>query len=195
MDTPIVSKSALVRQYQAARRCLDSTAAIEHVAQSNGLAVDQVREIVAGWEEVPVLLQRGADDMALQLDLATRLINRYRDTGRIAFTGPDYQLAKVGVQLMDELARITDPAQSHDAADRARQFAPSHRDRIKAALEQHGPRTAHELEPLTGLTVVQIDRRMHELCKCGEARPLVVNGQEVKRGTPSGGMAQVWEAV
>lgn len=93
------------------------------------------------------------------------------------------------------LARNSDPVQSHDAADRARQFAPTHRERIKAALEQHGPRTAHELERLTGLTVVQIDRRMHELCKTGEAKPHAVNGAEVKRGTPSGGLAQVWEAA
>lgn len=93
------------------------------------------------------------------------------------------------------LARSTDPIQSHDAADRAAKFAPSHRDRILAALKQHGPRTAHELERITGLTVVQIDRRMHELVKCGEARAHVdLLGLSVRRGTPSGGIAQVWEA-
>lgn len=92
------------------------------------------------------------------------------------------------------LARSADPIQSHDAADRAAKFSPSHRDRILAALKQHGPRTAHELERITGLTVVQIDRRMHELVKSGETKPLRLNGSEVKRGTPSGGIAQVWEA-
>lgn len=93
------------------------------------------------------------------------------------------------------LARNSDPIQSHDAADRARQFAPTHRDRILAALKKHGPRTAHELEQITGLSVVQIDRRMHELCKCSEARPHIDRlGLPVKRGTPSGGLAQVWEA-
>lgn len=92
------------------------------------------------------------------------------------------------------LARNSDPIQSHDAADRAAKFAPTHRERILAALKQHGPRTAHELERITGLSVVQIDRRMHELVKAGEAAAYRVAGQDIKRGTPSGGMAQVWEA-
>jgi predicted ArsR family transcriptional regulator len=100
---------------------------------------------------------------------------------------------------MQALARNSDPSQCHEAADRARRFAPSHHDRILAALTQHGPRTAHELEGLTGLNYVQIDRRMHELRKDGKARAhcVCIDGQriEVKRGTPSGGQAQVWEAV
>jgi len=94
------------------------------------------------------------------------------------------------------LVRNSDPIQSHDAADRARRFAPTHRQIILAALRQHGPRTAHELEHITGLSVVQIDRRMHELVKAGEVRAHVdLLGQAVKRGTPSGGIAQVWEAT
>lgn len=93
------------------------------------------------------------------------------------------------------LARNTDPSQCHEAADRARRFAPSHRDRILSALKQHGPSTAHELERLTGLSVVQIDRRIHEMVKASEAEAVRVNGQELKRGTPTGGMAQVWAAV
>lgn len=94
------------------------------------------------------------------------------------------------------LARNSDPIQSHDAADRARQFAPSHRERILSALKKHGPRTAHELERITGLSVVQIDRRMHELVKAREARAHVdLFEQPVKRGTPSGGLAQVWEVA
>jgi predicted ArsR family transcriptional regulator len=92
------------------------------------------------------------------------------------------------------IVRNSDPIQSHAAADRAAQFAGSHRARILAALQQHGPRTAHELERITGLTVVQIDRRMHELCKSGDAKAHTVNNLELKRGTPTGGLAQVWEA-
>lgn len=88
------------------------------------------------------------------------------------------------------LARNSDPIQCHEAADRARRFAPSHRDRILAALKQHGPRTAHELERLTGLSVVQIDRRRIELVSMGLVRLL-----PGRRPTPTGGWAQAMEAV
>jgi len=91
---------------------------------------------------------------------------------------------------MQALARSTDPSQCHEAANRARRFSASHRDRIVAALKQHGPRTAHELEPLTGLTVVQVDRRRVELVSMGLVRLL-----PELRPTPTGGRAQVMEAV
>ncbi len=46
--------------------------------------------------------------MVEQMGLAARLVNRYRDTGRVLFTGPDYQLAKAGVVIMDDLAEAVD---------------------------------------------------------------------------------------
>lgn len=96
------------------------------------------------------------------------------------------------------LARKSDPIQSHEAAARAAVFAGPHRERIVAALKKHGPMTAHELERFTGLHYVQIDRRMNEARRLGEARALVqcIDGcrVEIKRVTPSGGLAQVWEA-
>lgn len=88
------------------------------------------------------------------------------------------------------LARNTDPSQCHEAADRARRFAPSHRDRILSALKQHGPHTAHELEPITGMSVAQIDRRRHELVSAGDVRLL-----PEQRRTPTGGWSQVMEAA
>jgi len=60
-------------------------------------------------------------------------------------------------------ARRTDPATSKRAGINASRFANSHKARILAALKQHGPRSAHELSLLIGLTVVQIDRRLPEL--------------------------------
>lgn len=97
------------------------------------------------------------------------------------------------------LARKSDPVQSHEAAARAEVFAGSHRERIVAALKKHGPMTAHELERFTGLHYVQIDRRMHEARANAEVRALVqhIDGclVEIKRSTPSGGLAQVWEAI
>lgn len=70
------------------------------------------------------------------------------------------------------LARRTDPATSHQAAARAARFAESHAGRILSAL-QDGPATAHNLSERTGLTVVQIDRRLPELAAAGKARVMM----------------------
>ena len=48
------------------------------------------------------------DEMRAQLELVTRLIERYGATGRVLLTGLDYQLAKRGAQVMDELADVVD---------------------------------------------------------------------------------------
>lgn len=85
-------------------------------------------------------------------------------------------------------ARATDPLTSHAAALRSERFAGSHCDRILAALNR-GPATAHELTDRTGLTVVQIDRRLPDLANAGRARVVLVNGQPLARGG-----ARVWEA-
>lgn len=68
-------------------------------------------------------------------------------------------------------ARRTDPETSHKAAARASQFATSHAGRILLALQQHGPRSAHGLSLVIGLSVVQIDRRLPELKHLGLAEP------------------------
>jgi len=61
-------------------------------------------------------------------------------------------------------ARRRDPSTSHDAAKRAERFAQSHIGRILSTFQAHrGTWTAQELSSLTGLTVVQIDRRLHEI--------------------------------
>ncbi len=96
------------------------------------------------------------------------------------------------------LARKSDPVQSHESADRAAKFAPSHRELIVDALRKYGPMTAHEIGDRIGLHFTQVDRRMHEARRLGEAKALVqhIDGcmVEIKRTTPSGGLAQVWEA-
>lgn len=93
-------------------------------------------------------------------------------------------------------ARRTDPATSRDAARRAGAFAESHAGRILAALREHGPATAHELEPLVGLSYVQIDRRVGEMRRARLIEAQTDGGGEpVTRVTPSGGRAQVWMAV
>jgi predicted ArsR family transcriptional regulator len=66
-------------------------------------------------------------------------------------------------------ARKSDPQTSHEAARNAERFAASHAGRILAALKLHGPRSAHELSQLVGLSVVQIDRRLPDLKAAGLA--------------------------
>lgn len=86
-------------------------------------------------------------------------------------------------------ARKTDPSTSHAAAKNAERFAATHAGRIMAELRK-GVATAHRLAELTGLTVVQIDRRLPELEKAGMARPVVVLGQPLVIGG-----FRAWEAV
>lgn len=88
------------------------------------------------------------------------------------------------------LVRAADPATSVDAAESAQLFKASHSERIVAALEQHGPKTAHELTVCTRLTVVQIDRRLPELAKAKRARVVQVEGRDVTREG-----FRVWEVV
>lgn len=87
-------------------------------------------------------------------------------------------------------ARRSDPTTSQSAAKRAEKFANGHAGRILAALRLHGAMTAHELG-ITGLTVVQCDRRLPELLKMGLAQVVTLDdGHEMVRGG-----CRVWMAV
>jgi hypothetical protein len=80
-----------------------------------------------------------------------------------------------------QLARRTDPATSHAAARGAVRFSGSHKARIMEALKE-GPRTAAGIAAMTGLSVVQVDRRLPELQAQGKAAPIasvVVGGYRV----------------
>jgi predicted transcriptional regulator len=74
---------------------------------------------------------------------------------------------QLSIEFVSRRARRSDPETSKKAAEKAERFATSHAGRILAALKTHGPRTAHELSQLIGLTVVQIDRRTIELQRAG----------------------------
>lgn len=92
--------------------------------------------------------------------------------------------------LTPRRARRRDPDTSKAAARKAAKFAASHAGRIYHALMLNGPMTAHELH-ITGLTVVQVDRRMSELADLGLV--LVMrheNGKDVVRNG-----ARVWSAL
>ncbi len=86
-------------------------------------------------------------------------------------------------------ARLLDPTTSKAAAASAAAFAPSHAQRICNALEA-GTMTAAEISRCTGLTVVQIDRRMPELQRAGRVRVVQIDGKDLIRDG-----YRVWGAV
>jgi CRP-like cAMP-binding protein len=83
------------------------------------------------------------------------------------------------------LARRTDPQTSIDAGRNADKFAASHAGRILAVLQLHGDLSPKQISDYTGLTVVQIDRRRHEMKRDG----LITVLDEIRHG------CQVWRAL
>lgn len=71
------------------------------------------------WSFVAADLKRHEADMAQQLQLCEALLQRYRRTGRVVYTGPEYQLAKAGVAVMDRLAELVDQPTASRCADRS----------------------------------------------------------------------------
>ena len=72
---------------------------------------------VLTWWRAAELAGLGVDELQPQYDLAMRLVERYRRTGRVRFDGPDYQLAKEGLALMDALASSVPQATAAEAAE------------------------------------------------------------------------------
>lgn len=72
---------------------------------------------VLTWSRVAELLKVGQPEMAAQLELARQLIDTYRRTGRVLFTGPQLELARDGVVVQDLLAQRVDQYTASLAAD------------------------------------------------------------------------------
>lgn len=68
------------------------------------------------WSRVAELMGAGVPEMTDQLEVATNVIERYARTGSIGLTGPEYQLAKDGVDVMTELAKTVDRPRAIQAA-------------------------------------------------------------------------------
>ncbi len=107
-------------------------------------------EAVLTWSNVAMALKLGVEEMKLQFELVNRVINRYGRTGRVGFTGVEYQMAKLGVQVMDELAHAVDKATALEAALLSDQQLVAVRARIKTRaaastteLAHHKPHTTH----------------------------------------------------
>lgn len=93
-----------------------TTLAIAHHSNldeiSRGTASEQTLWDFCGavftWSKVAEMLQQGMQEMTPQLELATRVAERYGRTGRIGFSDHEYQAAKLGVMAMDALAEAVD---------------------------------------------------------------------------------------
>lgn len=68
------------------------------------------------WWRAAELSGIGIPEMHAQLELAGRVVERYKRTGRVGFAGPEYQAAKEGLEVMDELARTVTRATALQAA-------------------------------------------------------------------------------
>jgi hypothetical protein len=71
---------------------------------------------VLTWSKVAETLQAGVPEMTAQTHLITRLIDRYKATGKVVFTGLEYQKAKDGAGFMDQLAEMVDAYTALQAA-------------------------------------------------------------------------------
>ena len=60
------------------------------------------------WWKVAELLGAGELEMQSQLEMATRMVERFARTGYVLFDEHDYQAARIGVQIMDALASLVD---------------------------------------------------------------------------------------
>jgi len=95
-----------------------------------------------------------------------------------------------GGLLPEKHARATDPATSHAAAARINEFAGSHCVRILACLRKYGPMSKDEIAARTGLTGVQVDRRLPDLEWTGDAMPTPFTSKSL-----SGRDERLWVSV
>lgn len=78
---------------------------------------------------------------------------------------------QLAIEMFDmPRARKSDPVTSHLAAERSHQFSSSHAAKILAAIKHMPGQTAAYYAGMTGLTVVQIDRRLPEMERKGLIR-------------------------
>lgn len=99
--------------------------ALAHMANLDAIARGEANEQllwdwaggVLTWLRAAQLIGEGEEQMNEQCELVASVVTRYGRTGRIAFTGPEYQTAKVGTVVMDLLAERVDKHVAIEAAD------------------------------------------------------------------------------
>jgi hypothetical protein len=90
-------------------------------AIQSGKATPQEMWSMAGaaltWSRIAEMLGTGTQEMRAQLELVYNVIDRFKRTGRVGFSGPEYQLAKAGAGYMDDLAALVDKPTAVIAAE------------------------------------------------------------------------------
>lgn len=87
-------------------------------------------------------------------------------------------------------ARRTDPATSHAAADAAARFWATQAGKVLDCLRKHGPQGKTNIARRTGLTGVQVDRRLPDL----EARGLALPTSQTEL-SDAGREERIWVAT
>jgi hypothetical protein len=96
--------------------------------------------------------------------------------------------------FLPPLARYSDPETSHEAAGAAAFKASDHRIKAMTTLLQYGPMTDFELAAMTGIQQTSIGKRRKDCQDAGFIDFLTdEKGSKVKRKTPSGSNAIVWQ--
>ncbi len=88
------------------------------------------------------------------------------------------------------LARRSDPATSHDAAARVREFGPAQMQQVLSALRRFGKAGAEQIAAATKMDAYSVRKRLSDLEHAGLAQPT-----ETLRTTASGRKERVWEVV
>jgi hypothetical protein len=84
------------------------------------------------WRTVAQILDLGIEEMAAQVVVLDSMIDRYRKHGRIGFSGPEYQAAKDGVDVMAALAERADRFTAIAAAEAGEVLA----NKLEASLRE-----------------------------------------------------------
>jgi hypothetical protein len=63
---------------------------------------------VLTWHRVAEKIGTGIPEMTEQLHMATAVIERFKRTGKVGFSGTEYQVARAGADQMSALARVAD---------------------------------------------------------------------------------------
>lgn len=72
-------------------------------------------ESVHARSRVAELVGAGAPEMADHLEVVASVVDRFKRTGKVGFSGQEYQRAKDGVSTMDQLAEMTTQVKAIEA--------------------------------------------------------------------------------
>lgn len=76
----------------------------------------QLAEQALVWSRVAALTGQLQEPMRQQLEVVASVVRRFGTTGRVGYSGAEYQTAKAGVDVMDQLAERADKHQAVEAA-------------------------------------------------------------------------------